>query len=134
MSQDNVAIVRAAYDHLNEGDVEALIDLCHEDFVMDMSERVFNPDIYRGRDEIRRFYREVRGAWESYQWDIEDTRTEGDSVVAMLHCRGQSREGGPSVDWHVAWLWKLRDRRPIALRFYRDPARAVEAAGSPDEA
>jgi ketosteroid isomerase-like protein len=44
MSQDNVEIVRAAYEHLNRGDVEALIGLCDDDFRMDMTERVFNPD------------------------------------------------------------------------------------------
>jgi uncharacterized protein len=129
MSQENVDIVRAAYEHLNQGDIDGLIELCDDDLVMDMSERVFNPDVYRGREELRRFYREVRSAWESYRWDIEDTRAEGDSVVAMLHCHGQSRDGGPPVDWHVAWLWTLRSGRLVALRFYRDPAQALDAVG-----
>jgi ketosteroid isomerase-like protein len=130
VSHENVEIVLRAYEHLNRGDVDALIDLCDDEFVMDMSERVFNPDIYRGRDDIWRFYGEVRNAWESYQWDVEETQANGDSVVAMLHCHGQSREGGPPVDWRVAWLWELRDRRLIALRFYRDRTAAVEALGS----
>jgi ketosteroid isomerase-like protein len=94
VSQENVEIVRAAYGHLNRGDVESLIDLCADDFLMDMSERVFNPDIYRGGDGIRRFYRGVGSVWESYRWDVEEARAEGDSVVAILHCHGQSRDGG----------------------------------------
>jgi ketosteroid isomerase-like protein len=129
MSQENVEIVRAAYAHLNRGDVEALIDLCDDDFLMDMSERVFNPDIYRGRDDIRRFYQGVRDVWKSYRWDVEETRADGDSVVAMLHCHAQGREHGPPVDWHVAWLWRFQNGRPVSLRFYRDPARALKAAG-----
>jgi ketosteroid isomerase-like protein len=36
VSQENVDVVRAAYEHLNRGDVEALIDLCADDFMMDM--------------------------------------------------------------------------------------------------
>jgi ketosteroid isomerase-like protein len=127
MSQENVEIVRAAYGHLNRRDVEGFIDLCADDFLMDMSERVFNPDIYRGRQDLRRFYEGVRSVWESYQWEVDETRAEGDSVVAMLHCHAQSREGGPPVDWHVAWLWRFRNGRPVSLRFYRDPARALEA-------
>jgi ketosteroid isomerase-like protein len=129
MSQENVEIVRAAYEHLNQGDVQGFSDLCADDFLMDMSERVFNPDIYRGRDDIRRFYRGVRSVWESYRWDVEEARAEGDSVVAMLHCHARSREGGPPVDWHVAWLWRFRNGRPVSLRFYRDSARALEAGG-----
>jgi ketosteroid isomerase-like protein len=89
VSEENVEVVRAAYEHLNRGDIEALVDLCDDEFVMDMSERVFNPDIYRGRDDIRRFYREVRSAWDSYQWEVEGTRDTSDSVVAMLHERSR---------------------------------------------
>jgi ketosteroid isomerase-like protein len=129
MSQENVEVVRLAYEHLNEGDVEGLINLCDDDFLMDMSERVFNPDTYKGAEGIRRFYEGVRDVWESYQWHVEETRIAGDAVVAMLHCQGQSRDGGPSVDWRVAWLWKFRRGRPISLRFYRDRAKALEAAG-----
>ena len=129
MSQENVEIVRRIYEQLNRGDVEGVVELCDDDFLMDMSERVFNPDTYRGQDGIRRFYEGVRDAWESYRWDVEETRVAGDSVVAMLHCEGQSREGGPRVEWRVAWLWKLRRGRPVSLRFYRARADALEAAG-----
>jgi ketosteroid isomerase-like protein len=129
MSADSAEIVRTAYEHLNRGDVEGLIDLCDDDFLMDMSERVFNPDTYRGRDDIRRFYEGVRSVWESYLWNVEETRVAGDVVVAMLHCEAQGHEGGPKVDWRVAWLWNFRDGRPVSLRFYRDRARALEAAG-----
>jgi len=129
LSQENVEIVRAAYGRLNQGDVEGLIALCDDGFLMDMSERTFNPEIYRGRDDLRRFYGGVTSAWASYRWDVEGTRAEGESVVALLHCHAQGREGGPAVDWHVAWLWKFQDGRPVSLRFYRDPMRALEAVG-----
>jgi ketosteroid isomerase-like protein len=129
MSEENVEIVRLAYEHLNRGDVEGLVELCDDDFLMDMSERVFNPDTFKGDDGIRRFCEGVRDAWETYHWDVEETRVSGDSVVAMLHCQGQSREGGPRVDWRVAWLWRFRRGRPVSLRFYRDRADALEAAG-----
>jgi hypothetical protein len=47
----------------------------------------------------------------------------------LLHCEGRSREGGPGVDWRVAWLWKFRGDRAASLRFYREPAKALDAAG-----
>jgi ketosteroid isomerase-like protein len=129
MSQENVEVVRRIFERLNRGDVEGVVELCDDDFLMDMSERVFNPETYRGHDGLRRFYEGVREAWESYRWDVEETRVAGDSVVAMLHCTAQSREGGPGVDWRVAWLWNLRRGRPISLRFYRHRADALEDAG-----
>jgi ketosteroid isomerase-like protein len=129
MSQENVEIVRRIYDRMNRGDVEGVVQLCHEDVVIDMSGRVFNPDVYHGHDGIRRFHAGVQDAWESYQWGIEDTRTTGDAVVAMLHCHGRSREGGPDVDWRVAWVWTLQGGRAATVRFYRDRMRALEATG-----
>jgi ketosteroid isomerase-like protein len=129
MSYQNVDTVLAAYEHLNRGEVDALIALCDDEFEMDMSERVFNPDTYRGSRELRRFYDDVRSAWQSYHWEVEQTRTAGDAVVAMLHCHGQGRGGGPSVDWRVAWLWRFRDGRPVSLRFYRERPSALKAVG-----
>lgn len=132
MSHENAAIVLAAYEHLNRGDVDALIALCDDDFVMDMSERVFNPDTYRGSHDLHRFYEGVTSAWDSYEWEVEQTRTGDDAVVAMVHCRGQGREGGPTADWRVAWLWRLRRGRLISVRFYRDPPRALADLGLED--
>jgi ketosteroid isomerase-like protein len=129
MSQENVEIVGRIYERLNRGDVEGVVALCDDDFLIDMSERVFNPDTYRGHDGNRRFYEGVQDAWESYRWDVEETRIAGDSVVAMLHCHGRSREGGPEPDSRVAWLWRLQRGRPVSLRAYRDRTEALEAAG-----
>src|SRR4029079_14903027 len=127
MSQENVAIVLAAYRHLNRGDVEALMQLCDDEFLMDMSERVFNPDTYRGSSEIRRFYDGVQSVWDTYHWTVEETRAVNDSVVAMVHCRGQGRDGGPWAEWRVAWLWKVELGLLRSARFYRDPPRALKA-------
>jgi ketosteroid isomerase-like protein len=129
MSQAHVETVRLAYQHLNRGDVEALIDLCDEDFRMDMSDRVFNPDTYAGSDGIQRFYEGVFNVWESYRWDVEETRVAGNAVVALLFCHAQGREGGVRVDWRVAWVWNFREGRPVSARFYRDRAQALEAVG-----
>jgi ketosteroid isomerase-like protein len=129
MPQENVEVVRQVYERLNRGDVEGVVALCDEDFLMDMSERVFNPDTYTGHDGVRRFYEGVMDAWASYRWDVEEARVADDSVVAMLHCQGQSRAAGPGVDWRVAWLWRMRQGKAVFVRFYRQRADALEAAG-----
>jgi ketosteroid isomerase-like protein len=129
MSRENVEVVRRFYENLNRGDVEGLVEVVDDEFVMDMSGRIFNPDTYKGHDGIRRFLEGVRDVWESYQWNVQDARVTGDSVVALLHCEAQGRQGGPPVDWRVAWVWRFEGTRPVSLRFYRDPADALEAVG-----
>jgi|EndMetStandDraft_8_1072994.scaffolds.fasta_scaffold72120_5 uncharacterized protein len=131
MSQHNVEVVRKAFDLLNTGDIEGLVDLCDEGFVIDMSERIFNPHVYRGHDGIRRFYADVVDAWEHYEWNVEDALTSHDAVVAFLHCLGRGRGSGLEIDWRVAWIWTIRDGRGMSLRFYRDRGEALEAVGLP---
>jgi ketosteroid isomerase-like protein len=129
MSHPHEQIVRRVYEHLNRGDVGGVIEECDDGLVMDFSERVFNPDTYQGPEGIRRFYEGVLEIWRSYRWEVEETRVAGDSVIALLHCHAEGRQGGPPVDWRVAWLWRFRDGRPVFLRFYRDRAKALESVG-----
>lgn len=126
MSQENVEIVRSAYDRLNRMDAEGLIELCDPGFTMDMTGRVFNPDVYEGAEGVRRFVSGVADAWEAYRWEVEDTRSEGDRVVALLHCHGTGRDG-LTVDWRVGWLWELREGRLLSVRFFRERSDALEA-------
>jgi ketosteroid isomerase-like protein len=129
MSQENAEIVCRIDEHLNRGEVEAVLGLCDDDFVMDMSGRVFNPDAYRGPDGTRRSFEAVTDAWESYRWDVEETPVTGDSAVAMLHSQAQGHEPGLEVDRRVAWLWELSRGRAVFPRFYRKREDALGAAG-----
>jgi ketosteroid isomerase-like protein len=123
-----VKLVRQAFERLNRGDVEGVVDLCDENFVIDMSGRVFNPALYRGHDGIRRFYGDVREVWEHYEWNVEDTLTSG---IPSSRCSTVWDAAGGAV-WRStgAWvIWIVRDGRGISLRFYRERARALKAAG-----
>jgi ketosteroid isomerase-like protein len=129
MSQENAEVVRRAYEALNAGDIDGLLAFCHDDFTLDMSDRVFNPDMYRGREEVRRFYAEVLDTWERYVWEPEELHETGDLIVALVRTRGSGRGSGLEIDRKAAMTWTLRHGRVSELRFYRDRAAALEAAG-----
>jgi ketosteroid isomerase-like protein len=129
MSEENVEIVRRAHEALNAGNIEELVSLCNQDFELDMSDRVFNPATYRGHDGIRRFYSEVLEVWERYVWEPEEVRDEGDVVVALLRTKGRGRGSGVEIDRKTAMIWTVRAGKALRLRFYREPERALEAAG-----
>ena len=129
MSQENVEIVRRAHEALNAGDIDGLVTLCHEDFNLDMSDRVFNPEIYRGHDGIRRFYAEVHEPWERYVWEAEELHDNGDAVVVLVRARGWGRGSGLEVDRKAAMIWTVIDGKASELRFYRRREAALEALG-----
>jgi ketosteroid isomerase-like protein len=129
MSRENVEVVRQAHEHLNNSDIESLVELCDEVFRLDMSERIFNPDTYEGHDGIRRFHSEVRDVWEYFQWDPEELIDAGEEVVALVHAHGRGRGSGLEIDRHIALVWSVREGKATSLRLYVDRERALEAVG-----
>jgi ketosteroid isomerase-like protein len=122
-------IVRRAHAALNRGDAEALAALCAPDFRLDMSDRVFNPEVYSGHDGIRRFVAEVHEVWETFTWEPTDVKEARDVVLALVHSVGRGRGSGLEIDRHSAMLWVIPEETLIALTFYRDPSAAQKAAG-----
>jgi len=122
-------IVRRAHDALNRGDAERLADLCAADFRLDMSDRVFNPEVYSGHDGIRRFVAEVREVWEAFTWEPTEMKEAGDMVLAIVHSVGRGRGSGLEIDRDSAMLWKIPEETLLALTFYRDVSAARQAAG-----
>jgi ketosteroid isomerase-like protein len=125
----SVDIVQRAHDALNRGDIDALISMCDPAFRLDMSDRVLNPAIYEGHEGIRRFYGEVTEVWESFTWDPVEITEHENGTVALLHSIGRGRGSGLELDRRAAMLWRVEGERARSLTFYRDPARALGAAG-----
>src|SRR5215208_528769 len=116
MSGENVKLVRAAHEHLNEGDIDALIALCGEDFELDMSARILNPKTYRGHEGIRRFYNEVTEVWEDFRWDPLRFLEADGAVVVLLHSHGRGRGSGLEMARDAAMVWTLAEGRARSLR------------------
>jgi uncharacterized protein len=126
VASEGFAMVERAHRALNSGDIDTLIDLCDDDFRLDMSDRVFNPAVYEGHDGIRRFYAEVQDVWELYVWEPEQLIDSGSDVVALIRTTGRGRESGAEVERETAMVWTVGERRLSALRFYRDRAEALQ--------
>lgn len=129
MSAQNVEIVRAAHEHLNKGNIEALTALCDVKFSLDMSARKLNPKTYEGHEGLRRFYGEVSDVWEDFHWDPLRFHPAGDKVVVLLHSHGRGRGSGIEMARDAAMVWTVRDGRAESMCFYIDQAEALEAAG-----
>jgi hypothetical protein len=66
VSQENVEIVRRAFDSINRGDVDAALEAAADDFEMDWSNSIGPLNgVYRGRPEALRLWRSFLDAWDS---------------------------------------------------------------------
>jgi hypothetical protein len=68
MSQENVELVRAVYAAPG---LEAAMAFYAEDIEWDMSDRVFNPRVYRGHAGVREWRRELREVWGEWRNEPE---------------------------------------------------------------
>lgn len=128
MSRESLDSVRRVHAALSAGDVDGVIALCDPDFRLDMSNRVFNPAVYKGHDGIRAFIAEVREVWESFTWEPIELEEHDEVVVAVVRSTGKARGSGLELDRRSAMLWQIERGRAISLTFYRDPEEALAVA------
>ncbi len=126
-------IVRKAYGAWNHQDLDALGAVFHPDVVYDFSERVFNPDVYRGHDGLRRLGDEIRQAWKSFEVEVQDLiEVDDERVIALQHSTGVAHASGVEVDEsQSATLWTVREGQVVHAKLYVHRRDAFAEAGIP---
>jgi ketosteroid isomerase-like protein len=131
MAGENAEHVRAGLEALNRGEIDEQLQWVDPAFRFDMTERVFNPDVYEGHEGMRRFNRELGEVWEEFQIEVDDV-LESDSaatVLALYRMRGRGKASGVEVELESATVWEFRDGKAVSARIYRDRDAAFAAAG-----
>ena len=129
MSQENVRLVRNAYDAWNEGDVDGQLATLHPESEW-VTSGVFPglDPVYRGHDGYRKFWDDFRGTFESLHIEVEDLRDCGERVVALLTFDARGRDG-LQVRRQAANVFSFRDGLLVRVEGYGDWAEALEAVG-----
>ena len=101
MSQENVKIVRAAYEvwdllrwnleSSNPGDEEKALALIHPEIVVDATRNVFNPATYAGMEGLRRMQADTNEVWEEVRTEGLEFFDAGDRVVVIGRLVGKGK-------------------------------------------
>jgi len=145
MSEQNVEIVREVMviaDTVRNSDLGDSLDdvtqrldkLVATDAQIDMSRRVFNPDVYHGRAGLLRLLEEIREVWEEFRVTPERFVDAGDRVVVIENLRGRGKTSGVQVEARSASIWTLRDGRVVHMQTRFEPQEAFEIAGVREQA
>ena len=130
MSQENVEIVRGAYERFaTTGRSDP--DIATPDFVWDMSNFHGWPEqqVYEGVEGAETFLSDWTSAWDDWELELEGLRDAGDKVLALVRQRGRSKAAGMPVDMSFAQVWTLRDGKEARMEMYSDPSEALKAVG-----
>ena len=133
MSERNVEIVKKVMQLFNlaaQGKpTPELLELFATDVVIDMTRRVFNPDIYEGHDGLRRLGREVGEVWGEFHVEPERFIDSGRRVVVIETRRARGRESDAGARMRSGVIWTLQDGKVVRMETDLDPNEALKAAG-----
>jgi ketosteroid isomerase-like protein len=127
MSQENVEVVRRAWEAYMRRDNEAALALYHPEAEL---RHPLDGSVYRGLDGVRAFFRDWHAAWsELLSNDVEEWIDAGEDVIAVMRIRARGRSSGVTVERREWDVWTVRDDKLWRLRIYTSRADALEAAG-----
>ena len=134
MSQENVEIVREAFDREARRDLRVL-DVYDPDIVMEFSQSPFADFMLgtarkRGIRGIQRAFRDWYEAFENVETDIDELIDAGEHVIVVFTYRSRGRASGAEVEWkRMAGLWTFREGKVVRVDWLRTREHALEAAG-----
>jgi ketosteroid isomerase-like protein len=135
MSEENVEVVRQAYEVFNKGGPEAVISagVWSPEIVFDFSPSdIPGLGVYRGYDEVRAFFEEdwFRAfPFEEWEVELDEVVDHGDQVVAIGRQRGLGASSGVAAELQQGIIFTLRNEKVVRAEVYGDPEKALEAAG-----
>jgi ketosteroid isomerase-like protein len=130
MSREGVELVRAGFELAVRGDLETFEEFMAPDVVMVQPPEVPDSKSYAGPTAIRDAMADWPTQWEDFRMDLlEVIDAGGDVYVSATRHRGQGRESGIEMDFHVFYVQHLRDGKLARLEMYFSRDQALQAAG-----
>jgi len=127
VSQENVEIVRAVYDCWGRGDFRATANKVAPDFEWKQLS-VVEPGSHVGADASRAL-RSVFEIYEDFRIEAEEYVDAGDTTVVVARLRGTARGSRLHIDERQAFVWTVREGRPVQMEQYPNREDALKAVG-----
>ena len=131
MSQENVEIVREAWEAFLEGDRQRSAQVVDPEVEFHGTVGGLQEgQIAHGQSQIdQRFEAEDLEAWEERRLEAEEFIDAGDNVVVLLHEYRRGRRSGVELETKTAVVVAVSGGRVVRMQGYMDRGAALEAAG-----
>ncbi len=132
MSQENLEIVRRNNDAYNRRDLGAYLDTVAETVTFRSRFSVMDHRVYRGRDDISRYFAELDEVWSRYEMNLERLVDVGARVAGLFHLHAVGRESGLQLEEHPGVVFTLDAGKVVQIDAFATQAEALEAVGLSD--
>jgi ketosteroid isomerase-like protein len=119
VASSNLEIVERGFEAFNESGIEGIVPLIHPEFeATTPPDLASEPDTYRGREGVRRWFSSFDEVMDEIRWDARGFRELGDRVVVEFTLRARGKTSGLDFGQDAVMVWELRDGQAIRLSLY----------------
>lgn len=128
--QENVGIVKDAYDSFKKGDIQHLLDALTDDVAWVTPGP---PDIMpaagnrRGRNEVAQFFSDLSDSEDVELFEPQEYIAQGDKVVVLIKYRGRVKATGRTAETDLVHIFTINEGRIAQFQEYFDTAKALDA-------
>jgi ketosteroid isomerase-like protein len=128
MSQENVEIMKAAFEAWNAGDMDDFRDLFDPEVIWRQPEGWPEPGPEVGREAVMHQLGQQRETWDADALELtSDFIDAADRIVVRFIWRGAGH--GPEANLEATGVFTVRKGRVFYVEFFWDHAEALEAVG-----
>jgi len=130
MSQENVEVVRRAFEALGREDWVALAEFIADDCEVHDFDIPDADVVYRGPDGLLDWLAHWDTAWETWSpRDLNFRQVGDDRVLALFRMVAKGRGSGIEINREDAIAYTLHGGKITRVEYYNDQQQALEAAG-----
>jgi ketosteroid isomerase-like protein len=131
MSQENVEVVRTAFEALNRGGFdEALAYVDPEVEFEPPDEALERPSSFKGHEALRERWETLLEPFEGLRLEpVEFIDVDDETVITVFRIRVRGRASEVPVEAEPAYMLAIRDGKVMRMQAYLQKDQALEAAG-----
>ena len=130
MSQENVEIVRDAFDAFGRDDIDRVLRLCDENIVVTQPPELFGVSPQqRGHSGVLEAFQIWPEQWDDYRIEIVRMVDCGDRVFVTTRTGGRGKQSGIEVAMDIFFVFVVRNEKILEMQIFMREDQALEAAG-----
>jgi ketosteroid isomerase-like protein len=129
VSQENVEIVRRAYDLVTRGDIAGMVEIISPQF--ELRENVLAPDaaVYHGPEGLTKWLDTSIDAFREFWFEPERFIERGNWIFVPVHAYGRGKGSGAPFDARYVTAFKVELGKVAFAASYQDLSTALKAVG-----
>jgi ketosteroid isomerase-like protein len=129
MSQENVEIVRDAFEAFNRDGPEAALAALAPDLEWHDLPDLPDAEVHRGHAGFLRSIKQFFGELEDYSVNVDEIIDHDEQIVVCARNSGRGRGSGARFEQRIFGVWTLRNRLVVRAVWFRTRDEALHAVG-----